>query len=249
MHRLFLLALLLLSLTTTAQFSLTGPKGMVNVPHAEVLAERTFMFGIHTNNENYLLIDYGDNRQPGSEYISSLTVGFVERINVTFMLSRIFGDPRQTVGRRSSIGDRSAQLTILAMKEKGWRPSVVVNVTDPFSGNEYLAGNHLVATKQLMYTKTSRLRATLGYGVPYVSLFSGKGGRFFERKQTDYLTNFFGGLNYEYLPSNVQASIEYDGWNFNTGLGITFWERLSVQAYLQGYRYPGIGFNYVGRIH
>lgn len=250
MHRLSLLAILLLPLTTTAQFSLTGPKGMVNVPHAEVLEEKTFMFGMHTNNENYLLIDYGDSRPPGSEYISSLTFGFLDRINITFMLSRIFGDPKQIIGDVASIGDRSMQITFLALKEKTFLPSVVLNIADPFySTNQFLTGNHILATKTLVNNSQSKVKTSLGYGIPYLLVFTGQETRTLADKESDFLTGLFGGISYELLPANAQVSLEYDGWNFNTGLGITFWERLSVQAYLQGFRYPGIGFNYVGKIY
>ncbi len=249
MIRLTLFLLLAFPFLAHSQYTLTGPRGMVNVPHAEVLEDETFMFGIHTNNEAYQLIDYGDNRQEGSEYISSLTFGFLERVNLTLMLSRIFGDPKQTVGARSSIGDRSMQLTALILKEDRIKPSLVVNLTDPYSTSQYLAGNHVVATKTLLNSKSSRIKGTLGYGFPYLVLFSGQETRTIVKKDSKYLTNLFGGISYQFLPANLQLSLEYDGWNINSGLGITLWERLSLQAYLQGMKRPGLGFNYVGTIH
>ncbi len=223
---------------------------MVNVPHAELLEDETFMFGIHTNSENYLLIDYEDDRPQGSEYISSMTIGFLNRVNITLMLSRIFGDPKQRVSTVASIGDRSMQVTFLALKEKTFWPSVVVNIADPFySSNQFLTGNHIVTTKKLLNKDAHQLKTTLGYGFPYLLVFAGQQKRTLAEKQSDYLTGFFGGFTYEFLPARVQFSLEYDGWNINTGLGITIWERLNLQAYLQGMKYPGVGFNYVGVIH
>ncbi|XOV91193.1 MAG: YjbH domain-containing protein [Bacteroidota bacterium] len=250
MFRLLQFTILLLPFAATAQFTLTGPKGMVNVPHAEVLEDGTFMFGMHTNTENYLLIDYEADRPPGSEYISSLTIGFLDRINITFMLSRIFGDPKQRVAQLASIGDRSMQITALVLKEKKYSPSVVINIADPFySSNQYLTGNHIVATKTILNKSNHRLKTTAGYGFPYLLVFAGQQNRRLADKESNYLTNLFGGVSYEYLPAHLQFSLEYDGWNVNTGLGFTLWERLSMQAYLQGMKYPGIGFNYVGVIH
>ncbi|MEQ9209197.1 MAG: YjbH domain-containing protein, partial [Pseudomonadales bacterium] len=204
---------------------------MVNVPHAVVLEDETFMFGMHTNNEAYQLIDYGEDRPSGSEYISSLTIGFLDRVNLTLMLSRIFGDPKQKVASLASIGDRSMQLTFLLFREKRLLPSVVVNITDPFySTNQFLTGNHILATKTFK-TGGHEIKSTLGYGIPYLMVFAGQQNRTLVEKESPYLTHLFGGVSYQYLPANLQLSLEYDGWNVNSGLGITFWERLSLQAY------------------
>lgn len=233
-----------------AQYTLTGLQGMVNVPEASVLEEATFLMGMHTNAQEYLLIDYGDNRLSGDEYISVASVGFYQRFSVTFMLSRIFGDPKQSVGEKSSIGDRSMQLTYLAVKERNWIPAVAVNVTDPlFSSNQYLAGNHVVASKTFWKDSDHVMKATAGYGLPYLLAFKGQEGRELQKKESDFLTGFFGGVRYCYVPWHLNAAVEYDGWTLNTGIGAVLWKRLSLQGYLQGFRYPGIGVNFQGKIH
>lgn len=250
MIRLILFFLLAFPFLAQSQFTLTGPRGMVNVPHAEVLEDENFMFGMHTNNESFHLIAYGDDRPSGSEYISSLTFGFLERINLTLMLSRIFGDPMQRVGDLASIGDRSMQITFLLLKEKKHLPSIVVNIADPFySTNQFLTGNHILASKTLELGKDHELKGTLGYGIPYLMVFAGQKNRILAKKESPYLTHLFGGVSYQYLPANLQFSLEYDGWNVNSGLGVTLWDRLSLQAYLQGMKHPGLGINYVGTIH
>lgn len=250
MIRPILFIILVFPFLAHSQYTLTGPRGMVNVPHAEVLEDETFMFGMHTNNEAYQLILYGVDGPKGSEYISSLTFGFLERVNLTFMLSRIFGDPKQIVGDIASIGDRSMQITFLLLKEKKHLPSIVVNIADPFySTNQFLTGNHILATKSIKSGGIHQIKGTLGYGIPYLMVFAGQEKRTLAEKESPYLTNLFGGVSYQYLPANLQFSLEYDGWNINSGLGITLWERLSLQAYLQGMKHPGLGFNYIGTIH
>ncbi len=250
MLRMLLLFVLLLPLVTHAQHTLTGPKGMINVPEAAVLESGTFMFGMHTNDEAYKLIDYGENRPSGGEYVSALTFGFLDRLNITFMLTRIFGDPMQRVGDLSSIGDRSMQVTGLILKEKKWQPAVLLNIADPFySTNQFLTGNHILVSKTLLDKKAHTLRSTLGYGFPYLLVFAGQKKRTLASKESDYLTHLFGGIAYQYLPANLQFSLEYDGITINTGLGVTLWKRLGIQTYLQGMKYPGLGFNYTGVIH
>ncbi|MEQ8335993.1 MAG: YjbH domain-containing protein [Cyclobacteriaceae bacterium] len=249
MIRTILLLLITLPFLAQSQYTLTGPRGMVNVPHAEVLEDETFMFGMHTNNEAYQLIEYGVDGPKGSEYISSLTIGFLDRVNLTLMLSRIFGDPKQMVGDKASIGDRSFQITYLIVRESKYFPSFVLNIADPFySTNQFLTGNHILATKTFK-TEGHEIKSTLGYGIPYLMVFAGQQNRTLAEKESPYLTHLFGGVSYQYLPANLQLSLEYDGWNINSGVGITFWERLSLQAYLQGMKHPGLGFNYVGTIH
>lgn len=242
--------LFLLSVTHLfGQYSLSGTKGLINVPEAAVLDVGTFQFGMHTNAEEYLLIDYGDNRSSGDEYISSVTIGFLDRISISVMLSRIFGDPKQTSGTVSSIGDRSVQVTGLVLKEGRYIPSVVVNLTDPFfSSNQFLSGNHVVATKHVMDMEDHKLKMTVGYGFPYVFIFAGQQQRTLKDKESEYLTGFFGGLQYRHVPTSLVGSIEYDGRSVNAGVGITLWERLTAQLYLQNFRYPGIGINYQGII-
>ena len=250
MFRPILFILLVFPFLAYSQYTLTGPRGMVNVPHAEVLEDETFMFGIHTNDEAYQLLKYGEDGPTGNEYISALTFGFLERFNLTLMLSRIFGDPMQRVGEKASIGDRSMQMTILMFKERKYSPSIVINITDPFySTNQFLTGNHILASKTLELGKDHKVKGTLGYGIPYLMVFSGQEKRALVEKESPYLTHLFGGVSYKYLPANLQVSLEYDGWNVNSGLGITLWDRLSLQAYLQGMKHPGLGFNYVGTIH
>lgn len=240
----------LIVFSVKGQYTLTGLKGMINVPEAAVIEESTFLMGAHTNSQEYLLIDYGESRAEGDEYISAASVGIYNRLSITFMLSRIFGDSKQTVGGKSSIGDRSMQLTYLAVREKKWIPAVVVNITDPlFSSNQYLAGNHIVATKTFWNSSIHKFLATIGYGVPYLLAFEGQEHRRLERKESDFLTNAFGGIRYELNPWHLNAMVEYDGRACNAGIGAIFWERLSIQAYLQGFKYPGIGLNFHGAIH
>ena len=250
MKRIQLSVLYLLPMLGMAQYTLSGLRGMINVPHAEVLKEKTFMIGVHTNDQEYFLLDYGENRQDGDEYVSVVSFGFYDRLNITLMLSRIFGDPEQTVGVRSSIGDRSIQFTYVLLKEGAWRPALAINLTDPlFSTSQFLAGNHLVASKHLIKNKTHDVNASLGYGVPYLLTLSEGSGGSLQDKESGFLTGFFGGIAYQYVPAHLNVMLEYDGRSMNAGVGVKFWEKLSLQGYLQGFKYPGIGINFSGSIH
>lgn len=233
-----------------SQYTLTGLPGMVNVPIAEVIAEGTFLIGTQTNTENYLLIDYGKNRLAGDEYISSVSVGYYDRLSITMTLARIMGHPKQRVGEKSSIGDRSVQLTYQVLKEEKWIPALVVNLSDPFySATQYMAANHVVTSKTIWQNKPHHGRVALGYGLPYVFAFKGQERRELLHKESHWLKGVFGGVQYTYEPLELVTSVEYDGWNVNMGIGKIFWSRLSVKTFLQGLKHPGLSLHYHGTIH
>lgn len=222
---------------------------MTSVPHAEVVADGEFMIGLQTNNLKYKLYDEGNRPANGDEKIYSVNIGFVKHLNLVVNLIRIDGASKEdSIG----IGDRSAQLTFLAFRETDKFPSVAVNFSVPNLSNEqqFLSGNHLVATKKFILENEVRLKTTLGFGIPY--LIGGLGEDNDRKltvrdKQSQFLTGVFGGLELQ-LDKLWNASIEYDGRTWNGEIGALVWNRLGISIYAQGFSRMEYALNYSARI-
>jgi len=226
-----------------SQYTLTGLRGMVSVPHAEIVEDRGVMVGMQTSDRKYKLHQSNSSENVGNEKIYSINIGFIKRINILVNLTRVDG-VRDSLG----IGDREAQLTYLLVKERNKFPSIALNVSLPdISGQQYLAGNHLVATKGLQVSPHWEVKSSVGYGIPYIYSSEGASSELFIRKRTDFLTGIFGGMEWTY-DEMVSVSMEYDGRSWNTGISALVVDQLSLDLNLQGMHRFEFGINYVGII-
>lgn len=234
---------MLTSIEAEAQFTITGLKGMVSVPHAEVLDDRTFMIGMHTNDFSYFLNRDSNRPLNENEKVYSLNIAFLKKLNVILNLTRV-NNSGDTLG----IGDRDAQITYLIFEEKDRLPSIVVNFGVPDTdGEQFLAGNHLVMSKCLAITSELSVKNSLGYGVPFVFGGFSRDG-FLQEKKSEFLTGLFGGLELIYLEKS-RLSLEYDGRAINAGLTHVFFKKISLELFLQGVSQFGFGVNYMGGIN
>lgn len=234
------------SIVLQAQTSLLGQKGMVIVPEASIYEDGEWMFGLVANHQNYryLYPELSRTRFTHELYYTA-GVALIPRVNFFITLARLRG---LTAEDRLGIGDRQAVLSVLALKERKYLPSIVVNISNPFATvNQYNSTNHLLATKRFELSGQLQLRTTLGYGVPYTFTDSGREddpGYRFRQKESNYLNGFFGGVQFVHSES-YYASLEHDSDKVNLGLGAELWNRLSLQINVLGIdrgRELGVGF-------
>lgn len=225
-----------------AQNTQGGLKGMVAVPIADLVADRTIDLGIQTNPGSYKFITNSNRKPPyNNELIYFANIGFIPRMNILAALVRDI-DVSDTI--RQGVGDRSIQASFQILKRTKNRPSLVLNLADAiFSTNQYQTTNHIVATHQIEI-KNNLILITAGYGIPYYVRWT---KRQTERKliktQNDFLTSFFGGIIYQ--PSDrLELCSEYDGQKLNLGCSIDLIEKLTFDLNIIACKYPTFGISY-----
>lgn len=238
--------LIIISYVSLSQTNQTGLKGMVAVPIAEVMDSDEIGIGLQTNAGQYKFI-INSNRKPpyNSEQAYFVNLGFLPRLNFLLAVVRDV-DKSDTI--RQGIGDRSIQISGLLLKETTFKPSLVLNVADPFfSSNQYQNTNHVVASKRIRIATKQEITASLGYGFPYYLIWRGQENRELVKTDNTFLTNFFWGIQWSYN-EQIYSSFEHDGQKLNLGSGLLLFEKLSLEFNLLGLKYPALGINFTGKI-
>ncbi|MFY0686931.1 MAG: YjbH domain-containing protein [Cyclobacteriaceae bacterium] len=226
------------------QISVGGQSGYIIVPNAYLIDDSHLLISVQSNPEEYAILTYRE-RVPGDEFIYSMNIGFIPRINLILNLSRINGWVEET-----GIGDRDAQITIHALRETEKLPSVVINLEVPLGVNQFLAGNHVVLSKSFTLMPSLRGDISAGYGIPYrfgreenLGNYSDFGTAKFRPKHNEYLNGIFGGIQLR-TAKGIYISLEHDSQKINGGLGLKVFNSLYLQAFALGFRKLGIGASY-----
>lgn len=143
-----------------AQVNISGKRGLIYIPSAEVVADGTLSFGYGFNPSSYA---FRFNRR-NSESICFVNLSVLPRLEVNINLLNPNG-PINFSGR--GIGDRQIDVKYALLTEKAKRPSVVIIVSAPFGIDNSLITNALVATKHIDLSKSITAAVTLGVGSPY----------------------------------------------------------------------------------
>lgn len=215
------------------QVTVSGKKGLLMIPTAEVLEDGTFsLMGAYIPEKQRFGGRPGYNNQI---IAGSLTV--LPRLSVHFQF--IHDRPTGNLPvRPQGLGDRQLDFTYLMVKEKDWRPSVALAATFPISKFAPTSSTALVATKHWEVMSDWQIQGTLGYGVPvyfyrdesnlnnYNFLTKVRLGR---KDRDDYLVGGFGGLKVSYR-HHAGLMAEWTGQQFHVGAYATVAKRLTLQG-------------------
>ncbi len=232
-----------------AQFTLTGQSGNFMVPEARVIGDKQIAFGtsFHPEREAFIL---HKNRQGTHEIHNFVTLGFLPFMELTLNLTRII-DGSTDYG----IGDRSASLRFLIVKETDKFPAIGLGAYLPLGVNNYLDSYFVNSTKTLNLFNRE-LTLTLGLGSPWIArtrIYSDsneKGLKIIEfyKKTNGYQVGLLAAARWK-LTKNFEAGIEFDGNNVNVGLLTNFlFEKCFIKIYTLDFKTIGFGLSYKGAV-
>lgn len=206
--KLLVFCLLVINSILNAQ-SVTGTRGLVHIPTAELFEDKTFVLGASYIPKGYF-IRFNQSVNPGMPTYATLTLfPFME------VMFRYTNELNLKVNPETKyFPDRMMVFRIKALNESTYRPSILIGLQDMTGGfglssskgaNNYPA-TYVVATKNFKY-KQFKVSTTTGYAFDFL-----------EVKTKDH-KGLFGGveLSYEKLPE-ASFMIEHDSYVINTGV-------------------------------
>lgn len=245
MKRILLIALLLISLTATAQ-QYTGLNGLIHVPSAEMDPAGEARIGGHFMNGEFMPDQktwyyHGKRYNTGDFYLSLTPFKWVE-IGYTITLMKheaAYEGDRDGDWRK----DRYFSIKFLPLQEGKYWPAVAIGANDFLSSDTFKTyssrksnnfwGNFFLAMTKHFCFGGNELAPTLVY-------------RHFVRDFNHRWNGVVGGLTYR--PSfarNWRAIVEWTGCDVNFGIDCCLWKHLLLQASLQGGKYPSAGICYM----
>jgi len=226
------LILLLLAFTVLKSYAqpTAGTTGLLNIPSAEMQNDGTFMAGA-----NYLPTDMTPERwdyNTGNYYINITFLPFFEfSYRMTLLKNPTYDEFREQ--------DRSFSARLRLLKEKKYRPAIVVGGNDLYTSsssdnNQYFGNIYGVSTKNIEWNN-QLIGLTFGYA-PEI-----------ERNKT--ITGIFGGISYtpsQRLPLQLYA--EYDTKAFNFGASGIVLKHVKLYALLNDFQNFAGGFVFFANI-
>lgn len=256
MHKLLLLACLLVPGGLVAQVNISGKPGLMNIPTARVLPDGTFYIGYHYNPSNYdprsanpnASVNGGANQSSSIYY---LTLALLPRLEVNINLFKANGAlPLKERG----IGDRQFDVKYAVLTERERRPSVAVIVSAPFGIDNSLVTYAAAATKNVTLSDAISAEVTLGFGSPYYFDRSDNQGNDFDifsnyklhnknERPNPYLSGPFGGVAIK-VKKKAGGMIEWDSRHLNLGAYATLFTHWTVQAGVINFAQITVGTSY-----
>jgi len=223
----------ILSSVGIGQVTISGKKGLLLIPTAEVLEDGTFSIA-----GMYVPEEAGFGRRPGYNnqiIVGSLTI--LPRLSVHFQF--IHDRPTGNLPvLPQGLGDRQLDFTYVMVLEKGWRPAVALAATFPISKFAPTSSTALVASKNWALTPEWAIQGTAGYGIP-VYFFRDESNlnnanfltkvRVGRKDRSDYLVGGFVGLKLAYR-QHAGVMAEWTGQQFHVGAYATVAKRLTLQG-------------------
>lgn len=208
--------------------SITGMTGLFHIPTAEMMPDKTVMFGYtHLPMEvSTYSPDRYDNR------LAYATVTFLPRLEVMFRYSYDLGAPRGT--DISLFMDRMVAGRVLILKESKYLPALLFGMNDPgfdvsVITNNYFGVNYFVASKNIN---------PFGFNL---GLHSGMAFNLFE-EEIQTMNGLFGGISVSHSKTPwADLIVEYDSRRINTALKLLLFNHLQVMAGLMDMQYPAGG--------
>lgn len=225
-----------------AQVNISGKRGLIYIPSAEVVADGTLSFGYGFNPSSYAF-RFSPQANPLIVTCNSESIAFVNlvvfprlEVNINLLLPN---GPIQYSAK--GIGDRQIDIKYTLLTEKAKRPSIAIIVSAPFGIDNSLITNALVATKHVDLSKSITAAFTLGMGSPYSlyrsevkndqdsDIFTGYTLKDKRDKPYYYLAGPFGGIN---LNVNKKGGllVEWDSQHLNVGAYALLFKHWTIQA-------------------
>ena len=226
----------LVSSQVDAQRNISGKPGYLNVPSATSIEDGLLCLGYAYNPKAYSL------RSPGKlpEQILYANLVLIPNLDVTFSLLQMRKNGKRL--KSEALGDRQFDIRWRAIKEKKYRPSIALVMTNPFTIDASMVTQAIVATKHFEINKFWTAELTGGYGSNYyfgrtVGAFNN--GNIFSKfvllkKSTDryknaYLVGILAGGKIAFQ-DKVGLMVEWDGLKLNGGAFVRLFKHLNLQA-------------------
>lgn len=219
---LFIFSLLHLMDSCIHAQSISGLNGLGAIPSAEMNVNGTILLGSsYFDHHNFEYGQYTYNGLAG--YVSLTFLPFVE-------ISFRYTSQLRTISRENdNFPDRMPSIRFRVLKETNLLPSIAIGVHDLSSvdggGAKHFEASYLVLTKNVLANNLNlKINTGYGFGIFDASNHSVKG--------------IFGGfaLSSMMLPP-LEAIVEYDSEDLNTGIKYTFWKRLQLMALARECKY------------
>lgn len=225
----------LVSSQVYAQRNISGKPGYLNVPSATSIEDGLLCLGYAYNPKAYSL------RSPGNlpEQILYANLVLIPNLDVTFSLLQMRKNGKRI---KDGLGDRQLDIRWRAIKEKKYRPSIALVMTNPFTIDASMVTQAIVATKHFEINKLWSAELTGGYGSNYYlgrNVPNSDNGNVFSKfvllkKSTDnyknaYLVGVFAGGKITFK-EKVGIMAEWDGLKLNGGTFVRLFKHLNVQA-------------------
>lgn len=230
--RTLIFILLFVSVAGTKAQSLTGSSGYFNIPSAEIYPDATIYAGGNYFDKNNM--PFGNYKYPG--VAAFVTMTFLPFMEGTIRFTRVVGPD---VDHSSTVGDRMATARFRFLRERKYRPAMLVGFQNFFttlsSGDaSHFNSTYLVLTKNFKFRKVfHKIGVTAGYGI---ELF----------KSSDYqFIGLFGGAKFVFKKLEfLELMVEYDADQWNAGARITFFKHLILLGGIQGMKEFAGGVSY-----
>jgi hypothetical protein len=197
----------------SAQASLLGTTGLLNIPTADVTPEGSFRIGYNYIDPDWAYVE----RDSGSNEVIFFTVGFLPRLEVSIRAT-VFTETDFLIEGQRTAADRAISARVRLLDE-GWWPAVAVGIDDP-RGTKRTHALYAVGTKRVFGAgQTLDISATGGYASTAI-----EASRYL-------LDGGFGGLECQ-IRERMTFGLEYDSEKWNTGARVAVLPGVVVQAVL-----------------
>ncbi|MGC6479578.1 MAG: YjbH domain-containing protein [Flavobacteriaceae bacterium] len=220
------LILLLLGAQGLWSQSLSGTRGLVRIPSADMYPDKTFAIGTSYTPNGYFRRTYGALQgqivdSPGAN--TFITLNILPYLEVMFRYTHELNN--RVNPNTSYFPDRMFTARLRLVEEKEYWPNITVGVQDlsaafdlTCKGCSNFSAFYWVATKHFD-VKDFRLGLTLGNASDFLDL-----------PARDYRGTFWGGsLSHKSL-KNLEFVLDYDTRMFNTAVRGYFWEKLHLMV-------------------
>lgn len=225
MKNILLGTLLLCSLGALGQ-SLSGTRGLMRIPTADMYPDKTFAIGATYTPNGYFRRTYGALQgqivdSPGSN--TFVTLNLLPYLEVMFRYTHELN--RRVNPDTGYFPDRMFTARLRLLEEKDYWPNLTIGVQDLSSAFELTSRTatnfsafYFVATKHFEW-ENYRLGLTIG-----------NASDFLELPARDYRGTFWGGSLSHKNIENLELVLDYDTRMINAGLRGYFWENLHVMV-------------------
>jgi hypothetical protein len=204
--------------------SLGGTTGIVIVPTAEVLPDRSVRFGAVFVDKDWTY----EGRGVTDHEIYFVSFGFLPRLEVTIRATVQPGIPLLE-GEEAPAVDRMGSARVKLLVERTLRPAIALGVDDP-RGTKFFHALYFVSTKSLAIGR-ARCRITAGYGSDVLTA------------RNYVLNGFFGGA--ELFPTPwLTIAVDYDTEKLNTSVRLRLVGRFGLHAALLHLDTPSGGLDW-----
>ncbi len=157
-------------------------------------------------------------------------IGFLPFAEFSIRLTKPYNSSDKNYG----IGDRSITGRIQILKERKYRPAILIGTNDFAAVSSFFNATYFVASKSAII-KGIHLNGNLGYGFK------------FNDARRDYLQGVFGGAQMSYKTINLMA--EYDAERWNIGLGYQYKQFLFLKTALIDLQYVSFNIGLQFQLH